>query len=243
MEFIMNTNDAFGTNPSNANTHTLTIQTLRGTRLEIPYDALLRENLPEGFQFPDNDPIDHEKTDHSELNGDGVTHLKDADQVRWDLPVSPPEFIQAIFDRPEIILENPYYYLYRSNYFRSDLIYVGSTNYVALGPLLESCLHTGSLAVQVPDKRYLNEDQEHPMGTFYLLNAGGSPLSGMHSAMTYDPRERVLLGFSSWRGIFQLPGSLYKWTLKFKTLNDQFPWKLRNQPAIEYRMLSDLGLN
>jgi hypothetical protein len=61
--------------------------------------------------------------------------------------------------------------------------------------------------------------------------------------MTYDPKERILLGFSSWRGIFQLPGSLYKWTLKFKTLNDQFPWKLRNQPAIEYRMLSDLGLN
>lgn len=62
-------------------------------------------------------------------------------------------------------------------------------------PVGRKLVYTGDLSFQVPDRRYLDEHNEHPLTSFYLVNAGGSPLSGKHSAICYDPKEKSLIHF------------------------------------------------
>lgn len=222
---------------------TLSITTLRGETLELPSTDLHPSPSTADYRFPQGTDIDEVKTEQSAQIRENAIHFNDPGSLKTDLPVNQREFIQAVYERPEIVFNNPHYYLYRDPFFHSGLMYLGSTKPVALGPLVESWLYTGDLSFQVPDRRYLDEQNEHPLTSFYLVNAGGSPLSGKHSAICYDPKEKSLIHFGATGSLFHLPGKLISWVEKFTSLNERFPWELRDQAPIRYRLLLDLGLN
>lgn len=202
----------------------LSITTLRGETLEIQAQHL------------------HHHPTIASMEKEGETHhFNDPHQELCGIPYNKLKFLQALFERPQIILENPTYYLFRSNLMHSGLMYVGSTVYLPLGPWLESCLHTRELAFSVPIPAVDTIESQSPITKFYLLNAGGSPLTNTHTAEAFNPLDRRLVRFGTKKNLTPLPSSVVSWYKKFQTLNERFPWELRNPKPILQQMLLDLG--
>ena len=78
---------------------------------------------------------------------------------------------------------------------------------------------------------------------YSLCYIGGSPLTNKFTALAYNLNDSSVLNLNHKIDDFTLPGKVIEWTNRFKNINHQIPWELKNQGPIMFNLCSQLGLN